>query len=627
MKKLLLAVLFFPFLSIGQIITTIAGNGTPVHGGDGGPATAAGIEGPAFPAFDINGNLYFAENLHNTISRISTTGIITTYAGNTVAGYSGDGGPATAAQLNNPVAIAVYVNRVAAKSYIYISDEGGQRIRKVDVITGIISTFAGTGVAGYSGDGGPATNAKMFQPFGIACDTVGNVYFADYYNYRIRKIDTFGIISLFAGNGVAGYAGDGGPATAASIYPVGIAVDKHNNVYFGGPENVIRKINSVTGIISTIAGVGTAGFSGDGGPATAAQLNHPESVVVDREGNVYLSDNDNHRVRKIDTVGTITTAAGNGVPFFAGDNGPATAAELYIPEGIALDGCGNLYIADDEEMRIRKVTFNPEGIPSVSISAAPGDTVCIGTPVIYTASVTASSTFEYQWFVNGILTSSTSSTYTYTPVSGDSISCVFVGTSTCSNQTSICSSNIIYMLIDTFVNSSISLNAFPTASVGAIVTINAVVANAGSSYNIKWFNRGVLFNTTSISSVNYIKAAGTDSITATIVPLSSCYDSSMSAIVTVAASTTGINMVVTQPSIFLYPNPATTSLTITSADKITHITITNLLGQTVYSSQFAVGSLPAGQAGLLASIDVASFPAGMYFVRVNDNVVRKFAKE
>ena len=223
---------------------------------------------------------------------------ITTYAGNGIAGYAGDGGPATSAQLKPPEDVDV-----DSSGNIYIADTQNQRIRKVDAATGIIQTVAGTGSAGYNGDGGPATSAQLKAPSGVAIDSSGNIYIADTQNFRIRKVDAAtGIIQTVAGTGVAGYSGDGGPATSAQIKnPAVVAVDASGNIYIADTLNHrIRKVDAATGIIQTVAGTGVAGYSGDGGPATSAQIKNPAVVAVDASGNIYIGDTDNHRIRKVD---------------------------------------------------------------------------------------------------------------------------------------------------------------------------------------------------------------------------------------------------------------------------------------------------------------------------------------
>ena len=290
-------------------------------------------------------------------------GIITTVAGNGVAGFSGDGGPATSASLSIPVAVAL-----DSAGNLYITDGAGYRIRKVST-AGIITTVAGNGNAGgFSGDGGPATSASLNQPQGVVLDTAGNLYIADNGNYRIRKVSTAGIITTVAGNGDAGgFSGDGGPATSASLTSaVGVTLDTSGNLYiseFNGHR--IRKVNTA-GIITTVAGNGVQGFSGDNGAATSARLNSPAGMALDSAGNLYISDANNDRIRKVNTAGIITTVAGNGVRGFAGDGGLATSASLNYPVGTAVDAAGNLYVSEFNNNRVRKVTAGSGTTPSIS---------------------------------------------------------------------------------------------------------------------------------------------------------------------------------------------------------------------------------------------------------------------
>ena len=338
------------------IITTIACNGTSGFTGDGGPATAASCV-PYRVARDSAGNLYVADGSSKRIRKVSAAGIITTVAGRGTGQSSGDGGPATLAELIQPLGVAV-----DPAGNVYIADEGSNRIRKVNT-AGIISTIAGNGKQGFDGDGGPATSASLYEPSGVAVDPAGNVYIADAGNLRIRKVDTAGIITTIAGNGKEGFSGDGGPATSAELsFPVGVAVDPAGNVYIADEgSNRIRKVNTA-GIISTIAGNDTQGFSEDGGPATSASLNKPREVAVDPTGNVYITDRGNNRIRKVNTAGIISTIAGNDTQGFSGDGGPATSASLNKPREVAVDLAGNVYISDAGNFRIRKV--NPAGVIS-----------------------------------------------------------------------------------------------------------------------------------------------------------------------------------------------------------------------------------------------------------------------
>jgi sugar lactone lactonase YvrE len=226
----------------------------------------------------------------------------------------------------------------------------------VDASTGIITTVAGNGIPGYSGDGGPATSASLSGPSGVVVDATGNLLIADSSNYRIRRVDaSTGIITTVAGNGIRGFSGDGGPATSASLSPIGVAVDATGNLFIADTGNHrIRRVDESTGIITTVAGNGIRGFSGDGGPATSASLNYPTGVAVDGSGNLFIADAANNRIRWVDaSTGIITTVAGNGMPDYSGDGGPATSASLNGPSGVVVDAAGNLFIADNDNKRIR----------------------------------------------------------------------------------------------------------------------------------------------------------------------------------------------------------------------------------------------------------------------------------
>jgi sugar lactone lactonase YvrE len=348
-----------------QIITTVAGNGTYGYSGDLGQATAAELNEPVAINFDATGNMYIADLTANLIRKINTAGIITTIAGDTTGvnigtnyGYNGDGILATTAKLNYPADIAF-----DALGNLYISDQYNERIRKVNT-SGIIATVAGNGTQGYSGDGAFATAAKLSLPGGLAFDALGNLYIADGGNNCIRMINTLGNISTIAGNGATNYSGDNGYATAAALNrPTSLAFDVSGNLYIADTyNNLIRKVNTL-GIITTVAGDTTGvnagtnyGYSGDGMLATTAKLNFPSDVSLDALGNLYISDQYNERIRKVNTSGVITTVAGNGTQGYSGDGYAATTAELNILSGLASDAACNLYIADSRNGRIRKIT-------------------------------------------------------------------------------------------------------------------------------------------------------------------------------------------------------------------------------------------------------------------------------
>jgi RHS repeat-associated protein len=348
------------------IVKTVAGNGNAGYGGDGGLAVETSIDSPSSVALDSIGNFYIASSSTNRILKVDTEGIITTVAGNGTQGYSGDGGPAIEASLYYPSGVAI-----DSDGNICIADYGNHRIRKVDTY-GIITTIVGNGISGYGGDSGPAIEASLNHPYEVALDASGNLYIADSWNRCIRKIDTYGIISTVAGGGSINYNGNSGPAVEANLgYIYGIAVDSMGNLYIPDySNNVIWKVDNA-GIITTVAGSGTKGYSGDHGPAVEAELNNPRGITIDTEGNMYIADWHNRVVRKVDTKGIITTYVGNNEhsdSLYAGDGGPPLQAAFNVIEDVSVDASGNLYIADAGN-RVRKVAY-----PSTfSISTVGGD--------------------------------------------------------------------------------------------------------------------------------------------------------------------------------------------------------------------------------------------------------------
>jgi trimeric autotransporter adhesin len=308
-----------------------------------------------------------------------STGIISTVAGTGSSGSSGDGGQATSAALNYPRGITADTS-----GNIYIADTYNNRIRMVTKSTGIISTVAGTGSYSYSGDGGQATSATLYNPRTVATDETGNIYIADSANSRIRMVTkSTGIISTVAGTGSSGYSGDGGQATSAVLnYPYGVAVDASGNIYIADTYNHrIRMVTKSTGIISTVAGTGSSGYSGDGGQATSAALYYPCGVAVGASGNIYIADTDSYRIRMVTkSTGIISTVAGTGSYGSSGDGGQATSAALYNARGVTIDASGTIYVADAGNNRIRmfslsastRTAFIPLGIviPSPSASSS-----------------------------------------------------------------------------------------------------------------------------------------------------------------------------------------------------------------------------------------------------------------
>ncbi len=323
------------------MIQTVAGGGAPVNV----PGTSASLPfNPASVAMDGAGNVFIPDPFDAIVLRLdATTGILTMAAGTEMSGYSGDGGPATSARLSSPTVVAL-----DSAGNLYIGDSN--RIRKVT--NGTITTVAGNGTQGFSGDNGPAIDAAFYGISGLAADAAGNLYISDWGNQRIRKV-AHGTITTVAGTGTASYNGDNIPAIGAQLsYPANLAVDWAGNLYIADPGNYrIRKISN--GIISTVAGSG--GLLGDNGPATSAELNQPTGVAVDAAGDLFIADTDNNRIRKV-MNGVITTIAGSGPSGFYGDGGPATGAYLGYPQGVAVDAAGNVYIADWANQRIREVS-------------------------------------------------------------------------------------------------------------------------------------------------------------------------------------------------------------------------------------------------------------------------------
>ncbi len=357
-------------------ITTVAGNGSGGYSGDGGQATLASLKKPRGVWVDENGNVLLADTDNHRVRRVSvTTGNITTVAGNGTGAYSGDDGAATDASLKKPHGVCVY--RSPAPSYLHIADPSNYQIRKVDLTTGILTKVAGSFWSGYNGDHIPATTARLNYPFGVHVDARGNVFIADTYNHRIRRVDyTTGIITTVAGSGFKGFSGDDGPATSAKFrYPFSVYVDPAGNIYIVDTLNYrIRKVDAATQIITTVVGDGSAKFRGDGGPATSASIKKSYDLALDSEGNLYIADTHSHAIRKVDaTTGIINTVAGQGDRAgFWGDGGLATDALLNQPCSVHVDSLGNIYIADTKNHVIRMVDATTQIITTVAGNGTSG---------------------------------------------------------------------------------------------------------------------------------------------------------------------------------------------------------------------------------------------------------------
>ncbi len=342
-------------------ISTFVGGGL----NDGGLGVFGLLNQPSGVVGDNSGNTYIADSGNNRVRKVAANGTISTVAGTGVAGYGGDGSAATGAQLNAPQGVAL-----DAAGNLYIADSNNRRIRKVDG-SGKITTAAGNGnCCSYTGDGGAATKAQIGTPYGLAVDSSGNLYISDTGNNVVRKVDSSGTITTVAGNGSYGYSGDGTLATAAKLYgPYGVAADAAGNLYIADHYNSRIRMVSSSGTITTVAGTGAYGNSGDGGPATSAQLDDPAGVALDAAGNLYIADYYNGRIRKVAADGNITTVAGNGGYGYSGDGGLATAATFRYPYAISVDAAGNMAVADQFNNAVRLLTPT-ETQPVLTIQSA-----------------------------------------------------------------------------------------------------------------------------------------------------------------------------------------------------------------------------------------------------------------
>jgi uncharacterized protein (TIGR03437 family) len=392
----------------GGTVSTYAGNGLFSRSGDGNAAAAAQLNTPLGVAVDTV-SMYVADTANNTVRRVAS-GVITNVAGTGAAGSSGDGNPATGAQLNGPQGLAV-----DSAGNLYIADTQNNRVRKV--ANGVITTFAGSGTAGFAGDNGPAGSAQLNAPFGVAVDAAGNLYIAEFSNNRVRKVSTNGNIGTLAGNGVSGFSGDGLQATSAQLNgPQGVAVDSAGNVYIADTaNNRVRKV-AANGVITTVAGNGAAGFSGDGNSAVNAQVGNPTAVATDSVGNVYIADG-SARVRKLFLSGLITTIAGTGTRGYSGDGGSAPNARLNGPSSLAVNAAGSIWVADTLNNAVRLLQFTGGGTTVSAVTngasnlngpVAPGEVV-----VIYGSGLGPSPLAQYQTDSNGLVPTNVGGTSVY----------------------------------------------------------------------------------------------------------------------------------------------------------------------------------------------------------------------
>jgi len=398
----------------GGNVTTIAGNGQLSHSGDGGAAISAQLNAPLGVAVDGSGNLYIADTANNVVRKVATNGAITNFAGNGSAGNGGDGGAATSAQLSAPRGLAV-----DSAGNLYIADAQNHKVRKVS--GGTISTVAGSGTQGFGGDGGAAGSAQLNTPFGVTVDGAGNLYIAEFGGNRVRKVTSGGTISTVAGNGVAGYSGDAGSPTSAQLNgPQAVALDSVGNVYIADTaNNRLRKISSDGngGLrIDTIAGNGIGGYDADGVQATITPVGHPTSVVLDTVGNIYITDG-SLRVRKVFLSGLIATIAGGPTAGYTGDGGAATSASLNGPSALAINPAGNLWVADANNNSVRTLQPTGSGINVAGVANGASNQLGAISPglvvVIYGSGLGPAQLVQYQVGANGLVPTTLAGTTVY----------------------------------------------------------------------------------------------------------------------------------------------------------------------------------------------------------------------
>lgn len=552
-----------------QNINTIAGVGTSGFTGDGGAATAAHLRNPVNARFDAAGNLYFADYNNHRIRKTDVAGVITTIAGTGAPAFSGDGGAATAAAFNNPIGLAV-----DASGNIYVADRNNNRIRKISA-AGIITTVAGTGGIAYTGDGGAATAATLNYPTGINVDAAGNVYIADENNNVIRKITvSSGNISTVAGTGTAGFSGDLGAATSAKLdHPKDVYVNGTGEIFIADFNNHrIRRVNT-SGNISTFAGVGIPGFSGDGGAAMSAQLDHPLYVWGDTAtGDLFITDSWNNRVRKINAAGNITTIAGNGTYGFSGDGAAATAAKIANPS-VTTDASGTIYLCDEGNHRIRKITPAPPSLSGFQFVCDGGDTT------IFVSTVTGGT-----WSSSDVSIATVDAAGIITGVAPGSATISYIATSGVGTR-------------------PVSVSATPAISGTYSVCVGATTALSASIPGGFWASLSSATATVDASGLVTGVAADTVSIGYVIVS-TGCYAIE---IVTVDPCIPTNVEPVAGSSISIFPNPASENIIMELPCRGMEVIITDVLGKQVFSEKNTLAKN--------ISCDVSTFPSGNYIVK------------
>ena len=628
MKRVALFLLLLASLSVhAQVINTVAGTGVWGYSGDHGPATAAKIQAPACVAVDYAGNMYITDVNNVRVRKVSVTGIITTFAGTGVAGYSGDEGPATAAQIGLPSCIIVD----PWTGSVIFADRSKHVIRKVTP-DGIIHTIAGIGgTSGFSGDGTLAVFAMLASPEGLAFDKHRNLYICDWGNQRVRRIDTAGIIHPFAGIGSIGFSGDNGPAVNAQFFnPVSIIADTLDNIYVSDFSNhAIRKINT-SGTITTIAGTGgTSGISGDGGPATAALLYFPRGLAFDAYGSLFIGDRSDNRLRRIDPSGVMHPFAGTGSGVGPiGDGGPATAAAIYYPYGITFDRFGSLYEADEMNSRIRKIFDTGWNKLTVLCGNAHILPICMNDSVKVDTFLT----------VNEMSLGKTITWSILTPPLHGTISIADTAISTgafLSPSGSVYVANTGYIGADTFkvlvTNQSkrdtivfyVDVNVTPVVSAingadtvcpGLVTTLSDLtIGGTWASSN------GAIATVGATSGMVLGLAPGTATISYNVV--NQCGSGTATKTITVFAHPgcpTGVTGIIKpQSGIWLAPNPVGDQLEIHAVEKISTIEVIDVTGKYLLGGNYNDESI---------ILNVGHLHPGLYYLRANHTTVLKFVK-
>jgi hypothetical protein len=628
MRRLFFFALFLCALQASAqmgIITTIAGTGSGSYSGDGGPATSASL-GPSVGGFVIDrlGNMYLSVRFDHRIRKIDRSGIITCYAGSGIRGSSGDGGQATSAKLDNPDFLAL-----DSADNLYIIEIEGARVRRVDKRTGIITTFAGNGGRSECCDGLPATAASFNMGQSLCFDRRQNLYIGTGYA-QVRKVDAItGIITTYAGGdtSILAFSGDGGPASAAELKGVGaISVDTADNLLIvDRPSARIRKVNARTGIINTIAGNDSFTYNGEGLLATGASLNPYFALACDKNGDVYVDSRYQWRLRKIEaTSNRVYTIAGNGTYGYSADGALADTSSVGYIAQMAVDPCKNIYFVEwGDKQFIKKITYPYGNKAEVVIAAQGGNRLCYGMPVSFRAfAPLAGSSGRYQWRVNGTNTGPNSPTFTYTPTHGDVVDCILTSSLYCVVNP-MDTSNAISMTVFSLSPVSLTISGTTLASVGDTVTLTAAITGTGlGGYRISWLNRGILMDTTTTATYRYVKGAGNDTITAILTSQSrNCYDSAYSNPHVVVHNTVSIATPI-KSSITLWPNPTGNVLHYSGLTHTGTLTITDLAGRQLLSTTLPN---PTGTA------DLTSLTPGHYLLHLTDTqtgerVVRKVEK-